>query len=291
VRKIENLNIGHVKHGWKVSFKIKISEVTTDINLETDFPHRHNFYMVCLVIKGSGTHIIDFEEIEIIPNRLFFLKPEQVHFWEIEPNSRLAVIQFSAEFLTSLFSFEIIPALTTTSTTYFDITDEKTASLFEMFRKMEEESNSNERFSEKIIQAEIFILLTEIERLMKCMDYPVPKNNKTDLLNSFKKLLNDKYKEITSISGYARLLNITPNYLNILVKETTGKTAIALMHERVLLEAKRLLIQRNWDITQIAYNLGFKDASYFARFFRKETGQSPSAFRSGIYKIYRHRDK
>jgi AraC family transcriptional activator of pobA len=81
-------------------------------------------------------------------------------------------------------------------------------------------------------------------------------------------------------------LNITPNYLNIIVKETIGTTANNLMHERIILEAKRLLIQKNSDITQIAYDLGFKDASYFARFFKRFTGQSPSDFRSEIYKKY-----
>src|SRR5512138_631384 len=94
MQKIENLDIGHVKRGTENNFKIKISEITDDLNLETDFPHRHNFYMACLVINGSGTHIIDFEKIQIVPNRLFFLKPEQVHFWEVKPKSKLAVLQF-----------------------------------------------------------------------------------------------------------------------------------------------------------------------------------------------------
>jgi AraC-like DNA-binding protein len=62
------------------------------------------------------------------------------------------------------------------------------------------------------------------------------------------------------------------------------------MHERVLLEARRLLIQKNSDITQIAFDLGFNDASYFSRFFKKTSGQSPSEFRAGIYKMYQHQD-
>jgi AraC-like DNA-binding protein len=290
MQKIENLDIGHVKRGTENNFKIKISEITDDLNLETDFPHRHNFYMACLVINGSGKHIIDFEKIQIVPNRLFFLKPEQVHFWEVKPKSKLAVLQFSSDFLTHLFSFDVIPALSAASNSYFDLTREKAGSLFEIYQKIESESLSNERFSEKIIQAEIYILLTEIERLIKSSDAPLTKNNKIDLLNQFKKLLNDKYKEITTISGYASLLNITPNYLNIVVKETTGKTANSLMHERVLLEARRLLIQKNSDITQIAFDLGFNDASYFSRFFKKASGQSPSEFRAGIYKMYQHQD-
>jgi AraC family transcriptional activator of pobA len=286
MKKIERLDIGHVRQSLDNNFKIKISEIFDDVNLETDFPHRHNFYMVCLVIRGSGIHVIDFEKIDIIPNRIFFLKPEQVHFWDVSTGSKFAVLQFSAEFLSSLFPYDNIPAIHRNSTSFFDIPVEKTEIFYEIFKKVETESSVPDKFSDGIIQAQTFILLNEIERLISSADSPAFKSNKFEILNKFKKLLNDRYKEVTSISGFASLLNITPNYLNIIVKETIGTTANNLMHERIILEAKRLLIQKNSDITQIAYDLGFKDASYFARFFKRFTGQSPSDFRSEIYKKY-----
>jgi len=291
MKKIENLDIGHTKHGLNKKFIVKISDVLNDIRLETDFPHRHNFYMICLIIKGSGIHVIDFEKIDIKTNRLFFLKPEQVHFWKVRPKSELAVVQFSEDFLTEMFNVINIPAINTFFESYIDLQPENALLFFEIIKKIEYENTQNKLNSTKIIQANIFILLSEIERLKKTDLIQRTKSNKYTILDSFKSLLNKNHKELTSVKEYANLLNITPNYLNIVVKETTGLTANELIQKRIILEAKRLLINNRSDIAQIAFGLGFKDASYFARFFKRSTGLSPTQFRNDIYKMYQqHND-
>ena len=291
MKRIENLDIGHVKRGFNNNFKIKISEAIDDKSIETNFPHRHNFYTVCLIIKGSGVHVIDFEKIDIKSNRLFFIKPEQVHFWQIHPKSKLAIIQFSVDYLARLFNLDSIPALHSALEQYIDLQVEEASLIYDIISKIETENHKNDLNSDRIIQAQIFIILAEIERLSKIETMQKSKGNKIEILNNFKRLLNNNYKEITTISEYAKLLNITPNYLNIIIKEKTGFTANELMHQRVLLEAKRQLINKNTDITQIAYELGFKDASYFARFFKKSTGISPTEFRIDIYKMYQHHNE
>lgn len=288
MKKIENLDIGHTKHGLNKRFIVKISDVLDDIRLETNFPHRHNFYMICLIIKGSGTHVIDFEKIAIKANRLFFLKPEQVHFWEVQPKSELAVVQFSENFMTELFNVINIPSINTSFESFIDLQPENASLFFEIIKKIEYENVQNKLNSTKIIQANIFILLSEIERLIKSDLIQRTKSNKYIILDSFKNLLNKKRKELTSVNEYANLLSITPNYLNIIVKETTGLTANELIQKRIILEAKRLLINIHLDIAQIAFELGFKDASYFARFFKRSTGLSPTQFRDDIYKMYQH---
>jgi AraC family transcriptional activator of pobA len=290
MKKIENLDIGHTRHGFDKKFIVKISDVPDDKSLETDFPHRHNFYMICLIIKGGGTHVIDFHVIDILPNRLFFIKPEQVHFWQVQPNSKLAVVQFSDDFLTELFNYNNIPAINNSSDSFIDLQPDTAVTFSQILHKIDSENTHNQPNSKKIIQANIFILLSELERLVNNDSIERNKSNKYTILNNFKSLLNKKYKEITSVSDFACLLNITPNYLNIVVKGTTGSTANDLIHKRIILEAKRLLINEHADIVQIAFELGFKDASYFARFFKKATGQSPSDFRSCIYKMYRNRN-
>ena len=290
MKKIENLEIGHTRHGLDKKFIVSISDVFNDTHLETDFPHRHNFYMICLIIEGSGTHVIDFEKIDIIPNRLFFVKPEQVHFWTVKPGSKFALVQFSEDFLSALFNYEIIPALNTSSEPYIDLTQETAGLFFNVLKKIEWEDSHNQFNSYKIIQTNIFLLLSEIERLVESGSTKRGKSNKYTILDNFKTLLNSKYKEITSVNEYASQLNITPNYLNIVVKEITGLTANELVHKRIILEAKRLLINEHSDIVQIAFELGFKDASYFARSFKRSTGLSPTGFREQIYKMYHHQD-
>lgn len=291
MNKIENLDIGHVKHGFENKFMVKISDVFNDKTLETDFPHRHKFYMICLVIAGSGTHVIDFEKTEIKANRLFFIRPEQVHFWNVQPGSKLAVVQFSEDFLTPLFSYHHIPAIAKTSESCFDLPLETVSTFWETIKKIESEFTQNRINANKIIRAYIFILLSEIECLMNSDPHQRYKSNKYTILDNFRYLINLRYKEVNSVKGYAKLLNVTPNYLNIIARETTGHTANELIHKRIILEAKRLLTGRNSDVSQVAYDLGFKDASYFARFFRKCSGVSPSAFRRDIYKMYQHHNE
>lgn len=290
MKKIENLEIGHTRHGLDKKFIVSISDVFNDSRLETNFPHRHNFYMICLILEGGGTHVIDFEKIDIIPNRLFFVKPEQVHFWEVNPGSKFALVQFSDDFLTELFNYDSIPGLNTAFEPYIDLEPETVSLFFDILKKINNESAHNQLNSNKIVQANIFLILSEIERLVTFDSTRHGKSKKFTILDNFKSLLNRKYKEITSVNEYARLLNITPNYLNIVVKETTGLTANELMHKRIILEAKRLLINDHTDIVQIAFELGFKDASYFARSFKRSTGLSPTGFRDQIYKMYHHLD-
>lgn len=288
MRKIENLDIGHTKHGFNKKFNVKISDVLDDKSLERDFPHRHNFYMISLIIKGSGSHVVDFEKIDIKPDRLFFLKPEQVHFWEVRPQSKLAVVQFSDDYLAELFSYNTIPAINTFFESFIDLQPDHDSTILDILQKLESESVKDAFNSNKIIQASIFILLSEIERLIKSDSIRRNQSSKYLILDNFRSLLNKKYKEITSVNEFANLLNITPNYLNIVVKETTGLTANELMHKRIILEARRLLINNQSDVVQIAFELGFKDASYFARFFKRSTGLSPTEFRNDIYKMYQH---
>ncbi len=287
-KQIETLDIGHVKRTFSNNLNVKIAEVYNDTHLETDFPHRHNFYMISLVLAGKGTHIIDFEQVEIKPNRLFFLKPEQVHFWQVEPKSKLATVQFSGDYLAQLFNLNSIPAIQSVFNSYIDLEPLQTSQLLDIFQKIEAENTHKENNSDKIIQALIFTMLAQIERWSGSQSVQQNKSNKSDIVQKFQQLLNIHYKEITTISDYAGQLNITPNYLNMLVKEVTGTTANEQMHKRVLLEAKRLLIHKHTDIAQIAFELGFKDASYFARFFKRSTGISPTEFRNDIYKMYQH---
>jgi AraC family transcriptional regulator, transcriptional activator of pobA len=92
-------------------------------------------------------------------------------------------------------------------------------------------------------------------------------------------LIEKHFNELRLPKQYAALLFITANHLNALCKEMLGKTAGDLIRERIILEAKRLLTNADMTVTQIAYELNYKDNSYFNRFFKKETGLTPDDFR------------
>lgn len=107
-----------------------------------------------------------------------------------------------------------------------------------------------------------------------------------DLINRFKELVNQHFKTNRSVSHYAELMATTPGHLNDTVKKMTGKTAGSIIHERVLLEAKRLLYHSYLSIKEISIQLNFEDPSYFNRFFRTHAGSTSEQFRNSIREKY-----
>jgi AraC-like DNA-binding protein len=99
------------------------------------------------------------------------------------------------------------------------------------------------------------------------------------MLNQFRQLIEKHFRLLRLPKEYAELMYITPNYLNALCQDVTGKSAGDLIRDRIILEAKRFLTNANMDISEISYELNFQDNSYFTRFFKKSTGITPEVFR------------
>ncbi|MEH6617909.1 MAG: helix-turn-helix domain-containing protein, partial [Porticoccus sp.] len=107
-------------------------------------------------------------------------------------------------------------------------------------------------------------------------------NRSTEYFNQFTLLINQDFSAHRKVESYARELGITAPYLNNLCQQLVQKNALHLIHERLLLEAKRNLIYTVLSISEIAYQLGFSDPAYFTRFFKRLTNQSPKEFRKLI---------
>lgn len=105
-------------------------------------------------------------------------------------------------------------------------------------------------------------------------------DRRSDYLSRYKSLINSDFRNKRQVEIYARELGITAPHLNGVCKQLTGRTAIQLLHERTLLEAKRHLLYTAQSVSQVAYELGFSDPAYFSRFFRKLAGMTPGQFRS-----------
>jgi len=99
------------------------------------------------------------------------------------------------------------------------------------------------------------------------------------ILFKYRSLVDTHCKSEKLVSFYANQLNISANYLNILCKKYFHVSATALIHERLILEIKRMLLTTNKPIKAIASELGFYDIAYFSKFFKKYTQTTPKAFR------------
>jgi AraC-like DNA-binding protein len=113
----------------------------------------------------------------------------------------------------------------------------------------------------------------------KPMTTASPSLSAGDLTTRFKNLLRQYILTKRAVHDYADLLNVTPNHLNRSIKDATGKTVSNWITDALMLEAKVLLRQTNLSIAEIAFELGIDDVSYFARLFKKHSGQPPSTYR------------
>ncbi|MFH7004669.1 AraC family transcriptional regulator [Flavobacterium bizetiae] len=104
------------------------------------------------------------------------------------------------------------------------------------------------------------------------------------ITNKFKELIYTNIKTHHQVNYYASLLNVTPNHLNKSVKSVTGKSAAKWIEETILLEAKYLLYQTTFSVSEIAMQVGHEDHSYFSRFFKKHEGITPVQYRKLIDK-------
>ena len=99
-------------------------------------------------------------------------------------------------------------------------------------------------------------------------------------VRKYKSLISNSFLENKEVSFYADQLNVSSNYLNEIVKAETGISAKRHITERVLLEAKNLLLYSAMDITEISYALHFSEPTHFTKFFKKETGTTPKSFQN-----------
>lgn len=276
MRELDSLQIGH-SHTKASDYKIEY-EAVNDRHVEVPFSHRHIFYAVYWVHEGRGEHVIDFKEYDIKPDRVFFIKPEQVHFFHVLDSTKYSALQFTEEFMMSVLHHHKMNI-----SVCMDLSPDESQRLDVLFRQLQAEADSHLPNSNGIVQSEINTLLLELERISCPLSNPsvVP-----DVLCKYQELIDADFKQDRQVGSYAAKLGISPNYLNVLARKHLGRSALELINERVVLEAKRMLMETQYDVSEVAFKLGFNDLSYFSRFFKQHTGSTPLDFRTSMNEMY-----
>lgn len=248
------------------------------------FPHRHSFYHLIYFIKGGGSHSIDFDRFNVQSNQIYFMIPGQVHTWEFEGEVEGYVVNFSTAFFQSfLLRPEFIETFSffggNTKDGVLNLSEEKAKVVQATFEELVEQSNVLQEHRWDMIRVLLLKIFITIEQKNSNAGTHDVTNYNYALLKNFQKLIERNYKKLKLPMEYAELLYITPNHLNGLCKDYTGIAAGELIRNRIILEAKRMLINQHVSISEIAYELNFKDNSYFSKFFKKQVGVSPEEFR------------
>ena len=260
-----------------------------DHHQDIKFPHRHSFYQVLFITEGEGSHIIDFETHIVKKGMIYFLAPSQVHEWLFSKNTNGILINFNenlfSSFLANSHYVNDFPFFTANGMhSAIDLSDDASLKQIEqvLVNIQSEFASCDECKLDliKVMLLQVFILVNR--KTVYTQNQSANKNNYL-VLRNFEKLIEQNFKTLRMPKDYAKLLFVTPNHLNALCNQLTGKSAGDIIRNRVLLEAKRLLVNSNQNINEIAWQLSFEDNSYFSKFFKKYESITPDEFRKLIH--------
>ena len=244
--------------------------------------HRHDSYLMVFFTDGSGIHEIDFDRFEIKKGSLFVLQPGQMHHWSLSEDIEGFVIIFSQELYNLYFGqkkindYNFYHSIHNRPEMLFETAE--VAKILPYFNLLIEE---NSRYNN--LQLDKMLNLLDCIHIEISQKYGETYSHKTHSYNikisAFEKLLEQHFKKEKLPSFYADKLNITLKHLNRICNEILQKTATEVIMDRVILEIKRMLTDKQLAVNEVASAIGYDDYSYFSRVFKKQTGVSPTAFR------------
>jgi len=241
--------------------------------------HRHDFYYILALQKGSGNHEIDFTPYTVGDHSLFFMRPGQVHRLALKAGTTGYLMQFGDSFY---FPPDNGPNRTlrkASALNYYQFTDSGFQRVHRLLTYIFQEYTGKKENYEEVIQANLGIFFIELSRQHSSAPSGPVNLYLQERLETFLELLKENFLRHKQVSDYAAMLNLSPYQLNAMTKATLGKTCSELINDHIVLEAKRQLLATSNQVNRIADHLGYEDVSYFIRFFKKQTGHSPEAFR------------
>lgn len=260
---------------------VYISTDTFD-NIPFTYPFRTDNYGILIVRKGYVKVLINLIPYTIKENEIIVLTPQTVfHLQEFSKNLKIASLSFTTDFIfkntykimeVDAFSFLVTPVIPKLKLEPKDVN-----LIVELLGIIKEKHNKKSFFKEEIIASSFgLIMYYYVSKFKEAYPNLEVKNTRYEEITfRFLKLLNENFKQERSVQYYADILCLTPGHLSKILKEVSGRSASQLINEIVIMEAKILLDDPKLTIAQIADELQFSDQSFFGKFFKKHTGNSP----------------
>ncbi|KAA1244377.1 AraC family transcriptional regulator [Aquimarina sp. RZ0] len=247
--------------------------------------HKHDFFLCVLFAKGSGIHEVDFNTYDVTTGSIFFLMPGQTHYWKFDDEPEGYIFFHSQNFYEFYFSNKKLQQFpfyySYNNPPYLILTSHQIVSLELYFKEINVEFHQKLIYNKQKIASLIDLIYIDLSRLYVRVETSYKNSSPTYLrtLAALENTIEQFYKLEKSAKFYAEKLNITPKHLNRITKTTLNKTTTDLITERILLEAKRLIVHSENPLSRIGENLGYEDYAYFSRVFKLKTNKTPLEFR------------
>lgn len=268
----------------------KAYEIASSVNPVPTY-NRRDFYKICLSFGHILIHYAD-RTVELDGAYLFFGNPRIPYATELLSKEQTGYsCLFTEEFIKAgdrSESMQQSPLFKIGGTPVFVLTPDQAAFISRIFQKMLSEQATDYSFKSNLMRTYIQLLTHEALQMQPAESHTSPRNASSRIATLFLELLERLFPienphqsvSLKTAQDFANQLAIHVNHLNRSVKEVTGKSTTAHIAERIIGEAKALLLHTDWTVAQISQSLGFKYATYFNNFFRKHTGMVPRSLRA-----------
>ncbi|MDB5459819.1 MAG: AraC family transcriptional regulator [Caulobacteraceae bacterium] len=247
-------------------------------------PHRHvDLHQCLLILKGRGRFTVDGAEQPVAAPAVLSVPPTLIHAFAFEPDTEGYVLTVSDTFLSRALEGE--PGLLSIcgGPVAVSVKSERDlASLASAFEAVDYELHWPRPGRARAIVAYLNLILIAADRLVAEGQRQVgAPAREAALLDALRGLIHRHALENWGVEDYARALCVTSGRLTAACRRIAGRSPMQLVHDRLMIEAKRNLIYTCMSVQEISYALGFADPAYFSRFFSRRQGVSPQRFRQG----------
>ncbi|MVT10257.1 helix-turn-helix domain-containing protein [Chitinophaga tropicalis] len=253
--------------------------------------NRRAYYKISLIGGHNRAEYAD-KVIDIPKNGLLFATPRIPYHWlpqDLKQSGHFCI--FTDDFLIQAKSgvvLDDLPIFKTGGYPVFQLSDEEAREIEAIFLKMHKEIASDYLYKYDLIRNYVLELIHYGQKLQPVTAHHSAHSGTARVSSLFIELLERQFPieshhqriSLRTAKDYAERLSVHVNYLNRALKETIGKTTTDIIGNRIIQEAKILLKQTQWNISEIAYCLGFEEVAHFSNFFKKQTTFSPAAFRT-----------
>ncbi|MEO5733949.1 MAG: helix-turn-helix domain-containing protein, partial [Rubrivivax sp.] len=250
--------------------------------LPRTYPHRHSYFHLFWVTQGAGRHMVDFCDHPVQDCSIFIVAPGQIHFWSVEPQTQGYLFNFNAEIFggssggATNADEQLRLRLHANPAFYPD--GAQAQAISQIVELIAAEYRQPGRGSTEIVTHLFQVLLLRILRIEQ--PHPLEAASLvTGLSHRFSLEVERRFLQGNAVADYASVLCVSERTLAEATKRATGKTPKEIILDRLLLEAKRLLLHSTMAVAEIAFHLNFEDPAYFGRFFRRRTGMAPGEFK------------
>ena len=254
-------------------------ETKKSVHSHKSNPHKHDSYFIKYISEGSGTHNIDFVNYVVKPRSVFLMAPGQVHSFDMQ-NVKGFIIYFK----TDMVGIKDIPFFNHSFVTPALYLRSEHEFIDWIFHSLSFEYKHNNFAKNELIEAQLQLLLIFMTRLFleqkENHNVSLPKH--VVIIKKLDNLIDKHFIKQQNTAFYSDSLNISSRQLNNILKENVGKSISELIHQRILIEAKRLLSYTEKTISEIAYELNFTDKTYFHKFFKANEHLTPETFRKNF---------